>query len=163
MFGETAWLWSLGCRIDFFVAVGKALVIRNPGCSLSVPFGKQSCTLSRRTSLFVPHDGENETMTELLLFDSWLTFLDALVWKEELDEKKNNTKQKQTITKQAYSFYCLKALYKSTPPDWLETQPISGVTKLTAACSFKDPVLPIMHRALTIIGGHFLDVDKSEN
>jgi len=50
-----------------------------------------------------------------------------------------------------------------TPTDWLETQPISDVAKLTAACSFKDPVLPIMHRALTIIGGHFLDVDKSEN
>ena len=57
---------------------------RNPGCSLSVPFGKQSCTLSRRTSLFVPHDAGNEIMTELLLFESWLTFLDALVWKEEL-------------------------------------------------------------------------------
>ena len=80
---------------------------RNPGCSLSVPFGKQSCTLSRKTSRFVPHDGENETMTELLLFDSWLTFLDALVWKEELDEQKK-TKQKQTITKQEYSFTVLK-------------------------------------------------------
>ena len=29
--------------------------------------------------------------------------------------------------------------------------------------SFKDPVLPITHCALTIIGGHFLDVEKSEN
>ena len=28
---------------------------------------------------------------------------------------------------------------------------------------FKDPVLPITHCALTIIGGHFLDVEKSEN
>ena len=27
----------------------------------------------------------------------------------------------------------------------------------------KDPVLPITHCALTIIGGHFLDVEKSEN
>ena len=27
---------------------------------------------------------------------------------------------------------------------------------------FKDPVLPIMHCALAIIGGHFLDVEKSE-
>ena len=72
---------------------------RNPGCSFSVPFGKQSCTLSRRTSLFVPHDGENETMTELLLFDSWLTFLDALVWKEELDEKTKRNKSKQLQNK----------------------------------------------------------------
>ena len=28
---------------------------------------------------------------------------------------------------------------------------------------FKDPVLPITHCALAIIGGHFLDVGKSEN
>ena len=75
---------------------------RNPGCSLSVPFGKPSCTLSRRTSLFVPHDAGNETMTELLLFDSWLTLLDALVWKEELDEKTNKqtNKTKQNKSKQ---------------------------------------------------------------
>ena len=104
MFGETAWLWSLGCQIDFFVAVGKVLVARNPGCSLSVPFGKQSCTLSRRTSLFFPHDGGNETMTELLLFDSWLMFLDALVWKEELDEKRKQNKTKANNCKTSVQY-----------------------------------------------------------
>lgn len=109
MFEETAWLWSLGCQIDFFVAVGKVLVTRNPGYSLSVPFGKQSCTLSRRTSLVVPHDGGNETMTELLLFDSWLTFLDALVWKVGLDKKK--TKQNKTKKKNKCAvFIVLKSL-----------------------------------------------------
>ena len=37
-----------------------------------------------------------------------------------------------------------------------------GLLKICYAC-FKDPVLPITHCALTIIGGHFLDVEKSEN
>lgn len=31
-------------------------------------------------------------MTKLLLFDSWLMFLGALVWKEELDEKNKQNK-----------------------------------------------------------------------
>ena len=38
-------------------------------------------------------------MTEQLLFDSWLTFLDALVWKEELDQKNKQT-NKQNKSKQ---------------------------------------------------------------
>ena len=57
----------------------------------------------------------------------------------------------------------IKALQKSAPPDWLENLPISDVAKLTLACSFEDLVMPIMHCALAIIGGHFLDVEKSEN
>ena len=28
---------------------------------------------------------------------------------------------------------------------------------------FKDPILPVMHCTLAIIGSHFLDVEKSEN
>ena len=39
-------------------------------------------------------------------------------------KKQNETKANNYKT--SIQFYCLKALYKSTPPDWLETQPISG-------------------------------------
>jgi len=35
--------------------------------------------------------------------------------------------------------------------------------RLKISVELKDPVLPITHCALTIIGGHFLDVEKSEN
>ena len=45
----------------------------------------------------------------------------------------------------------------------LKTKKTSPVQKKKLKSRFKDPVLPIMHCGLAIIGGHFLEVEKSEN
>ena len=49
-------------------------------------------------------------MTELLLFDSWLTFLDALVWKVGLDKKKKQSKTKRKKINKCAVFIVLKGL-----------------------------------------------------
>ena len=63
--------------------------------------------------------------------------------------------QSATITVTS-GFMCLLVSILFTSPVW------QLMELVLLSENFKDPVLPITHCALTIIGGHFLDVEKSE-